>query len=279
MKKLLKGTGAAIGYFVLYFVINLLVIFTGGIYLGIKEGLKGMDRPGSFRSLPRTIELIYENVMLLNIIIAVICLFVFWLIILLSKTSVKERLDLNPIPITDVWPLLIFGVAVNIFISYLISFLPLPENWLQEYDKALKILGDKITFAQIISVVFFAPVLEEVLYRELITKSLQNGMPKTAAILIQALLFGIMHGQLLWICYSTLLGILLAVIKLKYNSLYACILVHLSFNSTNYLLKPFYDRFHVNIYIGILLFASSLVISVFMAVRIFRKRITVFLQE
>lgn len=272
MKKFLKGTGAAIGYFALYFVINLLVIFTGGIYLGIKEGLKGIDGSGSLKSISRMIELVYENTMLFNIISAVICLFVFWLIILLSKTSVKERLDLYPIPFTEVWPLLIFGITVNVFLSYFVSLLPLPDNWLHEYDKAINILGDKITFVQIISVVVFAPVLEEVLFRGLIMKSLQYGMPKIVAIFIQALLFGIMHGQILWICYSTILGILLAVIKLKYNSLYACILVHLSFNSANYLLKLFYDRIDDNILIGIFLFAASVVISVLLAVSIFRKK-------
>ena len=38
MKKFFKGTGAAIGYLTIYFVIILLVVFTGGIYFGIKEG-------------------------------------------------------------------------------------------------------------------------------------------------------------------------------------------------------------------------------------------------
>ena len=271
MKKFLKATGAAMGYFALYFVINILVIFIGGIYFGIKEWLNAIDNSGLLRSLPRTIDLIYDNAMLLNIITTLICLFVFWLIILLSKTSIKERLDLNPIPINEVWTLLILGITANIFISYIISFLPIPDNWLQEYDKALNVLGDKITFVQIISVVIFAPVLEEVLYRGLIMKSLQSGLPKIAALFIQALLFGVMHGQLLWICYATVLGVLLGVIKFKYNSLYACILMHLSFNSTSYLLKPFYDRIDDNIYIEILLFAASFAIFVLMAVRIFRK--------
>jgi len=272
MKKFFKGTGAAIGYLTIYFVIILLVVFTGGIYFGIKEGFKATDGPDLSKSLPQTIEsFLYDNAMLFNIIAAVICLFVFRIIILISKTSVKERLDLYPIPFIEVWPVLILGVTVNVFFSYLISFLPLPVNWLQEYAQALNILGDKITFVQILAVVIFAPVLEEVLYRGLILKSLQSGMPKIAALLIQALLFGIMHGQLLWICYSTFLGILLAVIKFKYNSLYPCILMHLSFNSANYILKPLYIRINDNIYLEVLLFASAFVISVYMAEIIFKK--------
>lgn len=237
-----------------------------------KEGLKAIYRPNLIKSLPQTIgSLIYYNAMLLNIIAAVICLFVFWLIIRLSKTSVKERLDLYPIPFMDVWPVLILGLTTNIFISYLVSLLPIPDNWMNEYYNALNILGDKTTFVQVISVVLFAPVLEEVLFRGLIMKSLQSGMPKIAALSIQALLFGVMHGQLLWICYATFLGILLAVIKFKYNSLYPCILMHLSFNSAKYILTLFYEIIDNNIFIEILLFAAAFVISIIMVGVIYRK--------
>ena len=78
MKNFLKGTGAAIGYIVLYFVINILVIFTGSIYLGIKEGIKAINEPGLSVSLLQIIEsIIYDNAMLFNIIAAVICLLYF----------------------------------------------------------------------------------------------------------------------------------------------------------------------------------------------------------
>ena len=274
MKNFFKGAGAAIGYFVLYFVINLLVIFIGGIYFGIKEGLRGIQAPGLSKALPQIIEtLLYDNAMLLNIIAAAISLFVFWLIILLSKKSLKERLDLNYVSFNSIWPVLILGVTTNIFISYFIKFLPIPQTLVQEYDKAVSVLGDEITLVQVISVVVVAPVLEEVLYRGLIMKSLQRGMPAVIALIIQALLFGLMHGQLLWICYATFLGILLAVIKLRYQSLYPCILLHLSFNAANYILIPFYYKIADNIYIDILLFITSFIISVFMVRIIFRKTI------
>ena len=62
---------------------------------------------------------------------------------------------------------------------------------------------------QILSVVLAAPVLEEILYRGLIMKSLQRGMPVFIALIIQAVLFGLMHGQLIWVFYATFLGVLL----------------------------------------------------------------------
>lgn len=115
--------------------------------------------------------------MLFNIIAAVICLFVFWMIILNSKKTVKERLDLNPISFKNTWPVLILGVTTNIFISHFIGFLPIPEPLIQEYSEATNLIGDEITLVQILSVVLAAPVLEEILYRGLIMKSLQRGMP------------------------------------------------------------------------------------------------------
>lgn len=274
MKNFLKGTGAAIGYIVLYFVINILVIFTGSIYLGIKEGIKAINEPGLSASLPQIIEsIIDDNAMLFNIIAAVICLFVFWMIILNSKKTVKERLDLNPISFKNTWPVLILGVTTNIFISHFIGFLPIPEPLIQEYSEATNLIGDEITLVQILSVVLAAPVLEEILYRGLIMKSLQRGMPVFIALIIQAVLFGLMHGQLIWVFYATFLGVLLAVIKLKYKSLYPCILMHLSFNAANYVLIPLYSIMPDNIYSDILLFIIAFIISVFMVRIIFRKEI------
>lgn len=275
MKNFLKGIGATIGYLVLYFVINLLVIFTGSIYLGIKEGNKSIDKSGLSKSLPEMIEaLIYDNAMLFTLIASIICLFVFWLIIILSKTTVKERLDLYPVSFKTLWPVIILGITLNIFISYLIDFLPVPEIIMQEYAEATKLLGSDITVVQVFSVVIMAPVLEEILYRGLIMKSLQRGIPVIIALIIQAVLFGLMHGQLLWICYATFFGVLLALIKLRYKSLYPSILLHLSFNIANYILVPFYMIVPDNIYSNILIFAIALIISVVMVKIILRKTIS-----
>ena len=276
MKNFLKGTGAAIGYFLLYFVINILVIFIGSVYLGIKEGLKVVDDPGLSTSFSQMIEsLIYDNALLFSIIAAVICLFVFWLIILATKTPIKERLDLYPISFKNIWPAIILGITANIFISNFINLLPIPEAILQEYAEATNLLGDEITIVQLLSVVIVAPILEEILYRGLIMKSLQRGMPVIIALLIQAVSFGLMHGQLVWICYATFLGILLAVIKLKYRSLYPSILLHLSFNAANYILIPLYIIMPDSIIFDILLIIISFIISVFMVRIIFRKTIEI----
>lgn len=275
MKNFFKGIGATIGYIVLYFVINLLVIFTGSIYLGIKEGIKSVGDPGLSKSLPEMIEsLIYDNAMLFTLIASIICLFVFWLIIILSKTSVKERLDLYPVSFKTLWPVIILGISTNIFISNFISFLPIPESLIQEYAEATNLLGDDITVIQVLAVVIAAPILEEVLYRGLIMKSLQRGMPVIVALILQAIVFGLMHGQLLWICYATFLGVLLAVIKLKYKSLYPSILLHLAFNIANYILIPFYSIIPDNIYSDIMIFAIALIISVIMVRIIFIKTIS-----
>ncbi|NLE26274.1 MAG: CPBP family intramembrane metalloprotease [Clostridiaceae bacterium] len=276
MKNFLKGTGAAIGYFLLYFVINILVIFIGSVYLGIKESLKVIDDPSLSTSFPQMIEsLIYDNALLFSIIAAVICLFVFWMIILATKTSIKERLDLYPISFKNIWPVMILGITANIFISNFISLLPIPEAIMQEYSEATNLLGDEITIVQLLSVVIVAPILEEILYRGLIMKSLQRGMPVIIALLIQAVLFGLMHGQLVWICYATFLGILLAVIKLKYKSLYPSILLHLAFNTANYILIPLYIIMPDSIIFDILLIIISFIISVFMVRIIFRKTIDI----
>ncbi|MGI6084719.1 MAG: CPBP family intramembrane glutamic endopeptidase [Acetivibrionales bacterium] len=266
MKKFFKGIGAAVGYFAIYFVINILVLFIGGIFVGLKEGIKAIANPEIIISLPRIIESkIYENALLLSSIGAVITLFVFWLVILISKKSLKERLELYPVSIKKTWPVIVLGLTLNLFISHLINYLPIPEHVFHEYVDAISLLGDEITVVQVLSVVIAAPVLEEVLYRGLIMGSLQGGMPVIVALVIQTVIFGLMHGQILWICYATFFGALLAIIKLRYKSLYPCILLHASFNGASYIFAYLNGEIYHNIFI----FIAALFISAYLVILIF----------
>ena len=117
--------------------------------------------------------------------------------------------------------------SFNLFITNLLALLPIPEHLMQDYAESSGALQGKVTPAMLLSVVLMAPVLEEVLFRGLVMKSLCRGMPLIPALILQAIAFGLLHGQIIWICYATVLGIVLGIIKARYVSLYPCILFHL----------------------------------------------------
>ena len=55
-------------------------------------------------------------------------------------------------------------------------------------------------------------------------------MPTVLAIVLSSVLFGLVHMQLLWIIYATLMGMLLAVVAEQEKSIGASILLHMAIN-------------------------------------------------
>ena len=83
----------------------------------------------------------------------------------------------------------------------------------------------------ILAIAIIGPVLEELLFRGAITKSLLQQYNPTKAILISALLFGVFHINPAQILPAFLIGILLAWTYYKTGSLIPCILMHILNNS------------------------------------------------
>lgn len=80
-----------------------------------------------------------------------------------------------------------------------------------------------ITF--LISVLGVAPILEEAIFRGVITHTLQR-YDKRFAIIISALLFAMMHLNLVQGIPTFLMGLVLGYVYITSQSLYPCILIH-----------------------------------------------------
>ena len=272
MKNLFKGLGASIGYILIYVVITILVVFAGTIAYGIIAGISAFKTNYSFNSVFDSFNSYISNsVMLFSFSAGLISLFIYWLIIKAGKRTVKERLDLMPVSFHSLWPIIPLGIFFNLFITNLLALLPIPEHLMQDYAESSGALQGKVTPAMLLSVVLMAPVLEEVLFRGLVMKSLCRGMPLIPALILQAIAFGLLHGQIIWICYATVLGIVLGIIKARYVSLYPCILFHLVFNGWSFVMPPIYGLLpHSNLVSIIFSFVSALLI-VLLGILIFKK--------
>lgn len=75
-----------------------------------------------------------------------------------------------------------------------------------------------------------APITEELLMRGLVLKNLSR-VSQRFGILLSAFLFGLMHENLLQFLFTFPLGILLAYITIRHNSVTPAILVHISVNT------------------------------------------------
>lgn len=129
-------------------------------------------------------------------------------------------------------PIMLWGIvlllASSVVIEPLLALFP-PEG----YDAVTDVLGRGVW--SILSVVVCAPILEEILFRGLVFESCRERFGGGAAVLISALLFGLIHGVPVQVINAFVVGIILGYIYLRIRSLINVILLHAINNALAYL--------------------------------------------
>ncbi len=150
------------------------------------------------------------------------------------------RYDGNYLPRlkTTFHPLSFLGIIMLIpgtqfLTSYLIGFLSaLFPSWLDTYMELMETSGldNRITVGLFLYSVLLGPVSEELIFRGVTMRQLEKCLPFWAANLIQALLFGIFHMNMLQGVYAFCLGAVLGYLCKKGGSIYHSILLHIFYN-------------------------------------------------
>ena len=86
-----------------------------------------------------------------------------------------------------------FG-AVGLYVLVSLVLALLPESWMEEYGKAMR-LSTETGLIPALAVVAGAPLAEELVFRGVIQSRLERAMPVWIAIVLQAVLFGFIHGE------------------------------------------------------------------------------------
>lgn len=108
-----------------------------------------------------------------------------------------------------------------------------------------------------ISTLILPPLVEEIVFRGLILKYLERaGACFIVANLIQALLFGIFHMNIVQGIYTSLLGFLLGYLAYRYDSILAPMITHALFNLFGTLIVDLENRFLPDFAIGLLVLIS-----------------------
>lgn len=135
--------------------------------------------------------------------------------------------------------MLAFGAQFLIGILLTVWQLAAPEM-IEAYNQMMEESGiAQTTFASVFATVILAPVGEEIIFRGLTIEYLKRAGARFWVInVIQALLFGIAHMNLVQGAYAFLLGLLCGYMTLRYRSLLAGIAVHFVFNAYGTFVTP-----------------------------------------
>lgn len=129
------------------------------------------------------------------------------------------------------------GIALQIIISLALTLiLPLFPNIMESYMSVMEGLGNESVF-MILCVCILAPIGEELIFRGLTMRTMEKAVPWQVALVLQALLFGLYHMNLVQGIYATLLGLLFGYTAYRYGSVVPGILLHMAVNSSSYIVR------------------------------------------
>lgn len=149
--------------------------------------------------------------------------------------------------------IIVLAVAMQFFIGYILEIvLPLFPNIMNNYMELMEMIGEE-NVIMVISVAILAPIAEELIYRGLTYKIITKAFSYKVAIILQAVLFGVFHMNIVQGVYATLIGLIFGVVMHRYNSILPCIMLHIAFNSLSYAMNmvPVYENIWIQV--GILL--------------------------
>ena len=147
-----------------------------------------------------------------------------------AKDKAEAKLSLNP---TYSVKCLVAGVGVSgvsLLWIMLAEQLPALKDSLNAMNMGNENIGAGSFLGAVVVAVIGAPLIEEIVFRGIVFRSLRRVSPPWVAILVSSVLFGLYHMNTVQIVYATLMGLVAGIIYEKSNNLLFPILVHVANN-------------------------------------------------
>lgn len=148
-----------------------------------------------------------------------------------KESSLYERIKATISPISAIF-LAIAGISAQFLVDGVLNICRnIFVDAFTEYDRLLdSVNGAGSSWLMLISVFILAPIAEEILFRGLILEHSKNLLTLPLAIIFQAFMFGVYHGNMIQGIYAFILGAVLGYLAYKFDSIIPCILFHMAIN-------------------------------------------------
>ncbi len=227
-----KGVLAALGksalYLLFFVAVQVLLPFVYGVGIAADAAING--GAGLAQGAQALVEQLLDGLPALTLLANVIIVAVLLLWFLLRKKPLSEAADFRR---CSGWAagFCAFG-AVGLYVIVSLALALLPESWMAEYGEAM-LLGAETGLIPAFAVAVSAPLAEELVFRGIIQPRLERAMPVWIAVVLQAALFGLIHGTPVQIGYAFVMGLLFGYIRHRTGSILPTIAAHAAFNAMN----------------------------------------------
>ncbi len=246
IKKRFANIGAGILYVLAFFIPQLVVQFVFSLIVTFKyafDYIYSLSDISLFdfeaymnQVMNQVMPEILDMAMPISVISNLLTVLVIVTVFLIRKRNVFEQIGLYKMKPLHTLPLITLGLSLQFVVSLVLglaALIPSVGEMLLEYEAVSSLALDpsKHPIIYIFAVAIVAPIVEEIVFRGLVFTRFRKAMPIWLAAFFSSLIFGILHGQIIWAAYATLLGVVFCIIYIKYRSILANIIIHLSFNA------------------------------------------------
>ncbi|WP_294237768.1 CPBP family glutamic-type intramembrane protease [Pseudobutyrivibrio sp.] len=129
--------------------------------------------------------------------------------------------------------MVLFAIAFQYICQYVFiavaGFFP---EWAEEYNVLIEQsgIGVENTPVALLYSVFIAPIVEEIVFRGVTLTAARKIMPVNAAIIVQAVMFGLFHMNPMQGIFVAILGVGLGYVMYLYDNIVIVIILHILFN-------------------------------------------------
>ncbi len=186
-------------------------------------------------------EFIYPWINAVDIVTAVVFLLILWGGLRFFHRPTAATLGLRRINVHDFVPVALLGILCNTLTGFLVAVANFSEEAVAQHEQVMEVIGSGPPLLAALMSCVLAPIAEEVMARGFCYRILRRGFPMIVSAVLSGLVFGLAHGNPVQIFYATLMGVLFGYLYEKTANLWVPILLHMAYNSSNYLLSAMSD--------------------------------------
>lgn len=246
MKKFFKSLGAGLGFVGIFLGAQAIVSFAVSFYYSVMIGYESAQS-GNELALKEINALLSDKftgaITLISVISGVVALLIILIIFKARHKNFREEINIKPIRLISIPIIILMGISLNLLIQILISCLPIPLELMESYSQASQFTQDT-SIISFLAIVIMAPIAEEIFFRGLVLSRFSKSMPIVVSIILQAIIFGLIHGTVLWFSYATIIGLVLGLLAYKQKSILGCMILHFSINGLSFMINIFKIEFN-----------------------------------
>ena len=122
------------------------------------------------------------------------------------------------------------GIVLYVLTDLALSLLP--EAWMAAYNADMSVLTST-GLNTFLTMAVLGPLAEELTFRGVIQTRLERAMPPWLALVLQAAIFGLVHGTPIQMVYAFLMGLAFGFLRRRTGSILPGFAAHAAFNAMN----------------------------------------------